>query len=303
MRDMSLTEVRRFLHCNYNCRDVANLERFYTELFGLKPVMRTPESSGDGLPFGIYGETASEAVFLYDHRGGRYSNSLELVRWTRPATFGDTYPHPWYRGIQSYALTAEDLDAVAAGATRLGGAVVRHGSGWLLLRDPENVNIEVHRADGPSEARYLRIVCSDLERTTAWWSELGFREGSLSDVPGEEIWPGVDGHDITAERALVGTDDPTFGVVFTTWSGGEPVGPTYALPYHQGLYRMAMAVDDIVGTHAALSAAGVTRQLPYTFQLPGTKLTDGLTILFIRDPDGILVELVDRPRVGRHDKN
>jgi hypothetical protein len=41
---------------------------------------------------------------------------------------------------------------------------------------------------------------------------------------------------------------------------------------------------------------GVPRVPPYTFQLPGTKLTDGLTILFIRDPDGILVELVDRPR-------
>jgi catechol 2,3-dioxygenase-like lactoylglutathione lyase family enzyme len=44
---------------------------------------------------------------------------------------------------------------------------------------------------------------------------------------------------------------------------------------------------------------GVPRVPPYTFQLPGTKLTDGLTILFIRDPDGILVELVERPRVGR----
>ena len=64
---------------------------------------------------------------------------------------------------------------------------------------------------------------------------------------------------------------------------------------------MAMAVDDIHATHAALLAAGATRQPPYTFQLPGTKLTDGLTILFIRDPDGILVELVDRPRVGRRD--
>jgi catechol 2,3-dioxygenase-like lactoylglutathione lyase family enzyme len=60
---------------------------------------------------------------------------------------------------------------------------------------------------------------------------------------------------------------------------------------------MAMAVDDIEATYRALMSAGVPRQPPYTFQLPGTKLTDGLTIMFIRDPDGILVELVDRPRV------
>ena len=301
MPTMPLTEVRRFLHCNYNCRDGAKLERFYTELFGLKPVMRTTQLSGDGTPFGIFGETASETVFLYDHRGGRFCNSLELVQWTQPPTFGATYPAPWYRGIHSYALTADDLGAVAAGAARLGGEAVRGGDGWLLLRDPEGAYVEVHHADGPSEARYLRIVCSDLDRTTAWWEQLGFSEGSLSDVPGEEIWPGDGEHRIAGERALVATDDPTFGILFTTWSGPEPTGPTYALPYHQGLYRMAMAVDDSRATHAALLAAGVTRQPPYTFQLPGTKLTDGLTILFIRDPDGILVELVDRPRVGRRD--
>jgi len=40
----------------------------------------------------------------------------------------------------------------------------------------------------------------------------------------------------------------------------------------------------------------VAVQPPYTFAMPGTKITEGLTILFIRDPDGILVELVERSR-------
>ncbi len=97
---------------------------------------------------------------------------------------------------------------------------------------------------------------------------------------------------------MVATDDPSFGLLLTTWSGPEPTGPTYGVPFHQGLYRMAMAVDDIRATYDSLLRAGIPRQTPYTFQLPGTPLTDGLTILFIRDPDGILVELVDRPRVG-----
>ena len=101
---------------------------------------------------------------------------------------------------------------------------------------------------------------------------------------------------ITAERGLVGTDDPTFGILLTTWSGPTPIAPTYGMPYHQGIYRIAMAVDDINATFSALDQAGVARQRPYTFQLPGTKLTDGLTMMFIRDPDGILIELVDRPR-------
>lgn len=291
-------EVRRFLHCNYNCRDAGRLERFYTDLFGLRAVMRTATSAGEGIPFGMYGDTASETVFLYDHRGGRRSNSLELVQWTKPETYGSVYPHPCYRGIQSVAYSAEDLDVVAGAVDLLGGQVVRRGNGWLLLRDPEGVWVEVLQADGPSQARYLRIVCSDMERTTSWWAQLGFTEAPLGVVPGDQIWPGDDEHRLTAERGLVGTDDPSFGILFTTWSGPQPTGPTYALPYHQGLYRMAMAVDDIHAAYATLLEAGVPRQPPYTFQLPGTKLTDGLTILFIRDPDNILVELVDRPRIG-----
>ena len=291
-----LTEIRRFLHCNYNCTDVDLLERFYVGLFALRPIMRTESSGSDGSPFGIYAETASRTVFLYDHRGGRRSSSLELVQWTEPVTYGAVYPFPWCRGIQSAAFSSADLDATATAAVELGGTVVSRGDGWLLLRDPEDVPVEVIAADGPSQALYLRIVCSDLERTTTWWSAMGLTEGSLTTVPGGEVWPGDGEHRITAERSLVGTDDASFGIVLTTWEGPLTDGPTYAMPYHQGLFRMALAVDDVHATYAALADAGYTRQPPYTFQLPGTKLTDGLTIMFIRDPDAILVELVDRPR-------
>ena len=37
----SLVDVRRFLHCNYNCHDVKRLESFYVDLFGLRVVMRS----------------------------------------------------------------------------------------------------------------------------------------------------------------------------------------------------------------------------------------------------------------------
>ena len=293
----SLTDVRRFLHCNYNCSDVDLLERFYVGVFGLKPVMRTQSSGHTGEPFGIYGDTASKTVFLYDHRGGRRSSSLELVQWTEPRTFGTVYPHPWCRGIQSAGYTAEDLDDVATATVRCGGIVGPRGHGWMLVRDPEGVPIEVLEAPGPSQGRYLRVVCSDLARSLAWWRLLGLVDAPLSLVDGGVMWPGDAEHQITAEHSLAGTDDDSMGIILTTWSGPEPTGPAYALPYHQGLFRMALAVDDVAATHRALFDAGITRQPPYTFQLPGTKLTDGLTIMFIRDPDLILIELVDRPRL------
>lgn len=129
-----------------------------------------------------------------------------------------------------------------------------------------------------------------------WWAGIGFRTTTLETPPADAIWPSVGVRSIDAEQAMVPTDDPTFGIVLTTWTGPTPEGPTYAMPYHQGLYRMAMAVDDVHVAFDSLLEMGVARQSVYTFQLPGTKLTNGLTMMFIRDPDGILVELVDRPR-------
>jgi catechol 2,3-dioxygenase-like lactoylglutathione lyase family enzyme len=295
----SLIEVRRFLHVNYNCRSVDTLERFYVALFGLRAVMRSSSAGSDATPFGIFGNTSSNTAFVYDHRGGRRSSALELVQWVEPATIGSTYPDPWNAGIQSVAYSAADLGDIAKRAVQLGGSVERASSEWLLLRDPEGVAVEVLKAEGPSEARYLRVVCSDLQRTAAWWEALGFTDAALGSVPGGEIWGGDADRSIIAERGMVGTDDPTFGILLTKWSGPLPTGPTYGPPYHQGLYRMALAVDDIREVFTTLDGAGIARQSPYTFQLPGTKLTDGLTMMFIRDPDGILVELVDRPRQGR----
>ena len=91
----SLTEARRFLHVNYNCHDAERLEHFYQEVFGLKTVMRSVSGPGEGPPFGLYEEIECRVTFLYDHRGGRRSCSLELINWREPApTSGSLYPQP-----------------------------------------------------------------------------------------------------------------------------------------------------------------------------------------------------------------
>ncbi|MGE0309702.1 MAG: VOC family protein, partial [Acidimicrobiia bacterium] len=231
-----LTEARRFLHVNYNCVDAERLEHFYHQVFGLKTVMRSVSGPGEGPPFGLYEEIECRVTFLYDHRGGRRSCSLELINWRAPApTSGALYPEPWYAGIQSIAYSAPDLDIVATTATELGGSVERRGDGWLVLRDPEHLPIEVFASPGPSEFRYIRVVCTDVGRTAAWWSKLGFTPGDLVIAPGVQLWPGDEDHRIIDERSMVGTDDPSFGVVFTTWTGSQANGTTYGTPYHQGL--------------------------------------------------------------------
>ena len=293
----TIVEVRRLLHTNYNCVDLAALERWYTTLFSMDVVMRSDADDTPGVAFGLQMDNAQRTAFLYDHRGARRSTALELVKWVTPPTVGAAYPNPWDHGIQALALTAPDLDAVAGQAAALGGRVLRHSADWLVLRDPEGASVEVYRGVGPPEQVHDRIVVHDLARTVDWWSCLGFVPlTSAVRAPAGELWPADSGHTVEDEVALVATDDQSFALNFTTWSGPPPVGPTYGAPFHQGLYRMAMAVDDVNGAWEKLRAEGMAIQPPYTFKLPGTKITEGLTIMFIRDPDGILIELVERPR-------
>jgi catechol 2,3-dioxygenase-like lactoylglutathione lyase family enzyme len=191
-----------------------------------------------------------------------------------------------------------DIDAVAARSAK-GGQVLHRADKGLLLRDPEGVAVEVVGVGTePPEAHHLRIVCADVDRSVAWYEQLGLQAAPEATVAaGAELWEGaLDGeHALSREVAMAAGDDPTFSLIFTQWTGPPPAGPTYAMPFHQGLYRMAIAVDDVQAAYAFLREAGIARHPPYTFALPGTPITEGLTILFIRDPDGILVELVERP--------
>jgi catechol 2,3-dioxygenase-like lactoylglutathione lyase family enzyme len=294
---MSVVECRRLLHTNYNCTDIDLLERWFNGVFDLKTVMRTESEGGAGEAFGIYQPTSSRTVFLYDHRGGRRATSLEMVRWSDPPTTGSPYPSPWDHGIQSVAFTVPDVDEVVRRAEAGGGRLVRRGGGGALLRDPEGVAVEVVPAavEHP-EAHHNRIVCSDLDASVEWYAQLGFRPapGGIA-VPGDALWEGDGDRAVAREVPMVATDDDTFSLIFTGWSGSPPVGPAYAMPFHQGLFRMAIAVDDVQAAYEALRDAGIGRQPPYTFTLSGTPFSDGLRIMFLRDPDDILVELVERP--------
>jgi catechol 2,3-dioxygenase-like lactoylglutathione lyase family enzyme len=293
-----LVDVRRLLHVNYNCVDIDALERWYGELFALDPVMRTETEASDGTAFGLQMTNSHQAVFLYDQRGARRAPALELVRWRRPPTLGEPYRNPWDHGIQAVAFSSPDLDRAERRARELRGEVVRRSPELLLLRDPERLPVEVYPSEnGRAEPLHLRVVVHDLERSLAWWTKLGFQRSSVPPrVPARDLWQGDSEHAVRAEASVVAIDDPTFSIRFTAWSGPPPAGPSYGAPFHQGLYRMALAVDDASAAWKALRAEGLAIQPPCTFPLPGTKLEQGLTILFVRDPDAILVELVERPR-------
>jgi glyoxylase I family protein len=56
-----------------------------------------------------------------------------------------------------------------------------------------------------------------------------------------------------------------------------------------GYGHLALTVDDLEGTHRDLVAAGARERMP-----PGPSPEPGIRIAFVADPEGNLIELVDR---------
>ncbi|MCU1345875.1 MAG: hypothetical protein JWL70_2141 [Acidimicrobiia bacterium] len=230
----ALVEVRRFLHTNYNCRNVDLLEAWYSPLFGLRTVMRSVAQDTDGIAHGLRQEILADTAFLYDHRGARRATALELVGWTDPPVTGTPYRNPWDHGIQAVAYTVADLDTVVNEAVATGGRLERRSNNAALLRDPEGVAVEVlSQPAGEPEAHHMRIVVNDLSRTVDWYSALGYTTANeLILSPAAELWEGDNEHAIVEEVAMVGIDDPTYANIFTKWSGPPPDGPPYGAPTH-----------------------------------------------------------------------
>ena len=87
---------------------------------------------------------------------------------------------------------------------------------------------------------------------------------------------------------VLGTDGPELELThnFETPEGGYDVGTGYG--------HVALAVDDLDGTLAALAAQGIEPERP-----PYTVREGGSRLCFVRDPDGYRIELIERAQVSR----
>jgi catechol 2,3-dioxygenase-like lactoylglutathione lyase family enzyme len=89
--------------------------------------------------------------------------------------------------------------------------------------------------------------------------------------------------------------DPSLSFELTSWQRPALVGKPITPAYHLGVYRVALGVDDVAAACRELRSVWAGVPDPIWVELPGTKL-GGVTVLFLRDPDGVTVELVQRPR-------
>ncbi|MCU1616293.1 MAG: hypothetical protein JWO98_3833 [Frankiales bacterium] len=284
------------MHCNLNTVDVERAAAFYMAVLDVEPRMRSVSTDGDSTFMGLGTSTASVTTFLYDRRGPRAAPALELVGWSRPATEPagpDTLP-PTFTAV---GFRVADLRPVVARLAAIGapvervehGATVR-GSVWPAVRtvDPDGVPVEVIEvppaADDPPAAAFSheRVRSTDLDRTADWFGALGWTVRARGTAEGG------------GGLSLVLPEDPTFSLEL------RRLPPPSGVPRRantQGLYRMALAVEDVAAAHRSLVAGSAVGDVPEPefVPMPDTP-TGGFTVMFLDGPDGAVVELVSRPR-------
>jgi catechol 2,3-dioxygenase-like lactoylglutathione lyase family enzyme len=289
--------VHSLLHTNLNSTDVAAAASFYADVLELRPGMKTARVATDGKVLGVRGTAVTEAWFLYDYRGPRTAPAIEVLEWESPATVGEHPGEPHHIGVSSLGYTVPSLE-LARSRAETRGRVWSDLPSWPVrgrevkaarIVDLDGVPVELVASEGAAPAfSHLRVNCTDLRASIAWYERLGFStEVVARSVP-------TDGA-VLSYASLVTDGDPSFSLELTQWE--EPTGCGHAAgpAYHRGLYRIALGVDDVQGAYGVLAPGTPGLAAPEFVELPGTRL-GGVTVLLLRDPDDVVVELVGRPR-------
>jgi catechol 2,3-dioxygenase-like lactoylglutathione lyase family enzyme len=137
---------------------------------------------------------------------------------------------------------------------------------------------------------HINIVVSDLDRSIAFFSLLGFSEGLGAELDPAFLTQltGIDG----ADGRFVTMRHPGSNVTiellkFATGAGTDPqLGRADRI----GLRHLAFAVTDIEATVATLHGAGVAFLSPIQ-----TWAKTGKRLVYLHGPDGILLELAEYP--------
>jgi catechol 2,3-dioxygenase-like lactoylglutathione lyase family enzyme len=301
--------ARRFLHVNLNCESLDATEGLYAAKLGLSARMRTePSVATDGSILGLDGETYCETSFLYDSRGGRGGCALEAIEYRSPALARDSSSDPTRPGIRSALLTVADLDAAVATLRDDGFAVgepvdgLISGTRSVLVLDHDGVVIEIAEvaSDKPGALfSGVRIAAIDAVQTGEFLTAIGFTEveaPTLAKVSLAQLAPGgsADPVQCVVSRYALAEDAHQFSLSVVEHPDTRTGDPVPWGGNRQGLYRCALRVEN---TETAMSMVPKSVEVmgdPVWCPLPGTKI-EGLYISFLRSPDGVVFEFVERP--------
>jgi catechol 2,3-dioxygenase-like lactoylglutathione lyase family enzyme len=142
---------------------------------------------------------------------------------------------------------------------------------------------------------HVGVSCEHLDRSLEFYRDLLGLRVLDRGVERSADMATLLGHDnIVFEYADLDAGD---GRVVELVSYRSPVADQLpGLAYRPGTAHIALRVEDVAGLGERLTAAGVDvlSRAPVRLSDPGS-FWDGAICLLVRDPDGALVELVERP--------
>ncbi len=296
--------ARRFLHTCYVCRDADAATSFFVDALGMRNTMRTTDAYSPGDIFSMDRPIKSVASFVYDARGPRISPAIEIQAWSDPETWGSPSTDPTEVGIKAVGFATSTFDAIvnellARGCVPVRGAIGEQDARTVTLVDPCDITIDLHEDTtapaGLTRISHLRATVTDLEPTLAFYEKLGFAFMECRSLEGSALsFAPSDSSDATVVTLRL-PDEP-FRLQLVQWHAPASHGRHYDRPFHAGLYRAALCVDDTRAAYASMSAEGASfDRPPLEVELSGTPVPD-MWITFISDPDGIPWEFVQRPR-------
>jgi glyoxylase I family protein len=299
------------VHVNANCSDLTRSLPFYRDVLGLVPMAHTKPQPQDGRAFGLAGAAAWDARLLHDARGLE-GPAVDLLEWRQPAPTGRPYAaanhlgifrlclgHPDLAGLHR-RLLAEGIPCLSAPQEVSVDPERGVSARFFCCLDPDGTTIEFLELPGDPRLLHVNVNCSDLERSSAWYRRVLGLEVVGRSNPGPVAAPGLGLKGRVAWRAeflaIPGRSDH-FVIDLLEWRTPRPIGRPYPAANHLGLYRIAFLVEDLRACHAELRRLGVACGEPCRLDMGPDVPVDGLWALFMADPDGSCLELIQRPEL------
>jgi glyoxylase I family protein len=304
MTELSIEKpARRFLHICYCCTDDQEVAKFFVDGLDMRQVMRTTDQYDSGAILGLDYDVRSIGNFVYDRRGPRTSPAIEVQGWYDPTPVGEPPADALQLGINALGFAVPSVGDALARLAALGCTVIADGASptdgrSASVHDPRGVTLDIVEdtalLPGESQLHHLRINVADIDASLPFYEMLGFQlldraaftDGSFAGVTG----------DVVAEVASLRLPDEPFEVRLIRWTTPESHGAHPTDPFHAGIFRAALGVDDTRASYEYLTGTGaVFDRPPMQVELSGTPVPD-MWITFISDPNGIPYEFVQRPR-------
>ena len=298
-----MLEGARIFHVNVNCRDLDRSRAFYVDGCGLRDGVRTtPEQAQSGTAFGL--DRARWDAWILVGAQGFEGGAIDLLEWQEPAPAGGAPNALHDAGFQRIGLLVTDIEAAIASATANGGVawseplVHEIPSGGtvriVLMSDPDGVALELIEGNA-NRLSFVSVTCRNLERSVAYYQQLGFRE--LARFPSTNESAShlrVDGPVAMNEVLMRAPGGGDVHFMLVGFARPAVVRGDRRPANTVGMWRMALIVPGLDDAVTALRAAEVELVSEPQSMSMGAGLPE-LRFVCFRGPDDEVIELIEQP--------